>query len=408
MLAVLNLFGYTNLLQRVTVMDGQIQSGMPNAGSSGVGPIVGEGWVQLGGAESKKIFWDELSQADQNMVLQYLFLSAQAPILIPPQAVITTQESGINSVGGVSAGTVAILTEQNKHQIIMNMLDGWIKNVREIAAESEKDYQKRTVEAMDHAFRTYRDHGGSNKDPYFSLFAVGMIIVGTGITQAILPTNVDPKVTQIGINPVLDMYTQVITPNMEQMVALGMIGTIFGAGVQYFTAAEVAAKESNNAANKEGQKDTAFAVGYAKNMIDLVNSGNFNGYLMAIVTQNIEKGGVTISPDSAFERIAMVKMILLSSALAMIYQAEAGKMTGTEFAGMLNGTIHFAEGNVRAQLVALIKENLGLVKDAKVREAILNSLLEFFDSEPSLDTLAKPAELFRKLGEKLPMGDISS
>src|SRR4051812_46781280 len=111
-------------------MDGQIQSGMPNAGASGAGgpaPIVGDGWVQLGGTAGKKIFWDELSQADQNMVLQYLyFLSPQIPMLIPPQSVVSTAQE-INNIGGmgnVNVSSIAVLTEQNKHDIIMNMLDG--------------------------------------------------------------------------------------------------------------------------------------------------------------------------------------------------------------------------------------------------------------------------------------------
>lgn len=391
-------------------MDGQIQSGMPGAGTpgaSGPAPIVGDGWVQLGGTEGKKIFWDELSQADQNMVLQYLyFLSPQIPMLIPPQSVISTAQE-INNVGGmgnVNVSSIAVLAEQSKHDIIMNMLDGWIKNIREIGEQSEKDYQKKTIEAMDLAFRTYRDHGNPQKDVNFPLFSVGLIIVGTGITQAMLPNKIDPGVTQIGVNPVLNMYTHAIVPNMNEMVALGMIGAIYGAGIQYFTVAEIAAKGATG--DKEKPKDNVFAQGYAKNMISLVNSSSFNSYLMAIVTQNIPKGQ-TVSPESAFERIAMVKMILLSSALAILYQAEAGKMSGEEFAGMLNGTIKFEAGNIRANLVSLIRANLDIVKDPKVRSAILNSLLEFFDTDPSIETLSKPAELFKKLGENLHRGDIT-
>jgi hypothetical protein len=392
-------------------MDGNIQSGMPNAGTSGTAgpaPVVGEGWVQLGGTEGKKIFWDELSKADQNLVLQYLyFLSAQVPILTPPQAIFTPQEaSSVGSVGGVSVGTVAVLTAQKKHDIIMNMLDGWIKNIQEITAQSEKDYQKKTIDAMDTAFRTYRDHGNPIKDPNFPLFSVGLIIVGTGITQAMLPNNVDAAVTQIGINPVLNMYTHAIVANMNEMVALGMIGAIYGAGVQYFTVAEIAAKGAGDGGGKEKPKDSVFAQGYAKNMMNLVKSESFNSYLTAIVTQNIPKGGF-VSPESTLERAAMVKMILLSSALAIIYQAEAGKMTGEEFAGMLNNTIKFEDGNIRAQLVSLIKANLNLIQDPKVRGAIVNSLLEFFDTDPSIETLSKPAELFKKLGAKVPRGDLS-
>lgn len=385
-------------------MSGQIQSGMPGAS---LNPILGDGWVQLGGTDSKKIFWDELSQADQSMVLQYLyFLSAQAPILPPPQQVITPGQSNaigdVGSVGGVSAGSIAFLTMQKQHEIIMNMLDGWIKNIREIAAQSEKDYQKKVIEAMDQAFHTYKDHGNISKDPNFPLFSVGMIIVGTGVFQAMLPNKVDPAVSQIGINPVLSMYTHVIEPNVNQMVNLGMIGAIFGAGVQYFTVAEIAAKGTEG---KEEKKGSIFAEGYAKNMKDLINSPSFNSYLMAIVTQNVAKGE-SISPEGVLERVAMVKMILLASALAILYQAEAGKMTGDEFAGMLDKTIKFEEKNIRSTLVNMILENLNTVKDPKVRTAILNSLLEFFDTDPSIETLSKPAELFKKLGEKLPRGDI--
>lgn len=374
-------------------MDEQVHSGLP--WTEGPAPIIGEGWVQFGGTAGKKVYFDELSKADQDLIIQYL-LSARFPVLAPPQTV--TISSDDNQVKSVNMNSVTQKMDQARHDIIIAMLDSWLVNIQKIAEQNKRNDERRAIERMEIAFHEFKHQEALQDAKEFSLFAVGMIIVGTGIHQSILT---DPTFGMVQINPVVSMYNHVITPVMGDMRAeLGLIGAIFSAGVTYFSMAQVAASVKGSKPS-----DNAFARSHAENVLSLINSASFNQYLMAIVV-NSTPNGQSLDPKRAQELIAMVKMVLLSSSLAMLYQAEAGRMTGQEFGGMLNFTIAFPENDIRSRLVALIHSNLKLLSP-KEREKVLAGLLEYFDGDPSLDALADPSKVFAGLYENLPRGELA-
>jgi hypothetical protein len=250
------------------------------------------------------------------------------------------------------------------------------------------------------AHEVYKKQEAIQPNDNFPIFAVGLIMVGTGIQATMIP---DQVVNNVQFNPIVNMYNQVAAPVMADMnVQLGMVGAIFAAGIQYFTIAQLAA---GGADGKAPKKDLAFAKGFAENMLGLVGSTSFNTYLAAIVAQSIPKD-TTTSPQRAVELVAMLKIILLSSALAMVYKAEAGKMTGTEFAGMLSGNIKFEAGDIRASLITQIKTNLKLLSP-KDQEKFLLTLLEYFDGDPSIDTLADPSKVFAGIYGDVPRGELA-
>lgn len=377
-------------------MEGGIQSGMPWVG--GTAPILGDGWVQFGGPDSAKVFWDKLSKADQDLIIQYL-LSAQNPVLIPPQTIFLSSSNDY-SVSGVSATQVALQMEETRHKIIIGMLDGWLKSIQEQADRSKKEDEKRAIEGLSIAYHTYRHEVDLQADSNFPLFAVGMIIVGTGIHQMMLPSS---NMGGVDFNPVVDMYAKTIMPMMGDMRAeLGLIGAIYAAGIQYFTLAQIASESvGKNARPKDGE----FAKGYAENVVKLIGDPQFNAYLLAIVARGVPQGESLVK-ERLREQCAMVKVVLLSSALAMLYKSEAGKMTSLEFAAMLKGEIKFQDGDIRATLVALIRENLDEISPA-LKEVILGALLEYFDSDPAIEALGDPAKVFAGIYGTLPRGDLA-
>jgi hypothetical protein len=378
-------------------MSGQIHSGLP--WTQGAEPVIGDGWVQIGGPSGQKVFFDQLSKADQDLVIQYL-LSAQFPVLVPPAQIAETS-NGDNKVGAVSSSSIQYQVEDATHKIITAMLDSWIINLQKNADESKRADEKKTIEKMAVSYQEIKHQQAIAPNEIFPIFAIGMIIMGTGITQALLP---DPTVGTVQMNPIVSMYNQTIPHVMTDMQAqMSMIGAIFAVGVQYFTVAQLASSESGKA-GKEAQKDLNFAKGYAENMIGLISSAPFNSYLMAIVSQSIP-GDKTLAPQKALDLVTMLKIILLSSALALLYQAKAGKMTSTEFAGMLSGNIQFAPDDMHGKLIVQIKAHLALLSP-KDQEKILTSLLEYFDTSPNLDTLADPSKVLQGMYARSPKGDL--
>lgn len=376
-------------------MSGEIHSGIP--WTSGPTPIIGDGWVQLGGPTGEKIYFDQLSQSDQDLVIQYI-LSAQFPVLMPPQLVNQTNSS--NSIEGAISASVALKAGQTQHDIITKMLDTWLASIKQIAEDNKRADEKRVIDKMAIAHEVYKKQEAVQPNDNFPIFAVGLIMVGTGIQATMIP---DQVVGNVQFNPVVSMYNKVAMPVIADInVQLGMVGAIFAAGIQYFTIAQMASGAANG---KVAQKDLNFAKGYAENMLGLVASASFNQYLSAIVAQSVPKDTVT-SPQRSIELVAMLKIILLSSALAMVYKAEAGKMTGTEFAGMLSGNIKFEAGDVRSSLITQIKSNLKLLSP-KDQEKFLLTLLEYFDGDPSIDTLADPSKVFAGIYGEVPRGELA-
>ena len=372
-------------------MSGQIHSGLP--WTQVTAPVIGEGWVQLGGSNGKKIYLDQLSKADQDLIIQYL-LSSQFPVLTPPQAAYSSNNHQTANIEGAGA----LKMDQARHDIVTAMLDSWLESIQKTAEQNKRIAEKKVIEKLDLAYQEFKRQGARESDGNFPLFVVGLIIVGTGIHQSILP---DPTLGTVQMNPVVSMYNHVAIPVMGDMRAeLGLIGAMFSAGIKYFTVAQAAAEGSS-----EKLKDGAFAKGYAENIIGLISSNSFNQYLMAIVVRSIPKGQ-TLDPKRSSELVAMVKIILLSSALAMLYQVETGKMKGAEFAGMLSGTIVFPEADIRSRLIDLIRSHLKLM-NPKDREKTLTALLEYFDGDPSIDSLADPSKVFAGLYEALPRGELA-
>lgn len=376
-------------------MDGEIHSGLP--WTAGPEPIIGDGWVQLGGPSGQKVYFDQLSKADQDLVIQYI-LSAQFPVLMPPQLV--NQSNNSNSIEGAISASIALKVGQTQHDVITAMLDSWLASIKEIAEENKRADEKRVIEKMAIAHDVYKKQEAVQPNDNFPIFAVGMIIVGTGLHATMIP---DQVVGNVQFNPVVNMYNQVVIPVVGDIaVQMGMVGAIFAAGIQYFTIAQMA---SGAADGKEPKKDIAFARGYAENMLGLVASQSFNNYLTAIVAQSLPKD-LTTSPQRSIELVAMLKIILLGSALALVYKAEAGKMTSHEFAGMLSGNIKFEAGDVRASLITQIKSNLKLLSP-KDQEHILMTLMEYFDGDPSIDTLADPSKVFAGIYGDVPRGELA-
>lgn len=374
----------------------EIQSGLSGAGAPI--PIIGDGWVQLEGASSEKVTWDELSQAEQVMVLQYL-LSAQSPQLTPPSSVDAgNNSSAISSISALQ--TVASLDSKN-HEIISGILDAWLDGIKQIAdaqkaddikKQQEKTELNRQIQGLSNVNTAYRASENYASDPNFNGITLGIIITGTGITEAMMVDSAGA-----GVNPVQDIANRTIAPLSND---LSMLIPVFCMCAVYQASLQVVSEVSNS----EEPKNLDFANKFAQNIMGLIGSANFNSFLSVLITANVADGA-PVGADRMNQLMASLKLVLLSSALALVYIAEAGKMTDVEFQAMLSGKMTFPEGDIKGKLLASIQVQLAAMAPSD-KAMILSALSSFFNSNPSLDALSNPATVFAGLNRALPRGDI--
>lgn len=379
--------------------DSNIQPGVSS--TWGTTPTIGENLAQLRGMIQKQVFWDQLSQSDQEAVMQAI-LTAQFPLLVPPQETneINRESSSISSAEGTS-GKMQLQLAKQQHEVIMSMLESWSKNIQEQAEMSEKAEERRSLERMANMYQLNKKEIQKEQDATFPIFTMGLMLTGVmGMQHVMMPT-IDAA--SIGINPIADMSAAAMLPKLGDMRAeLGLIGAIYAAGIQYFTVAQLATESTNKSTSP---KPGDFAKGFAENVISLLGNAEFNHYLLAIVTQTTQKNE-KLTPEKQQELVSTVKLVLLSSALAMLYKVEAGKMTSIEFAAMVKGEITFEKGSLQHTLVGLIRNMLDNMSP-KMRELVTLSLLEYFDKDPAIENLANPAKVFGGMYETLPSRDFS-
>lgn len=95
------------------------------------------------------------------------------------------------------------------------------------------------------------------------------------------------------------------------------------------------------------------------------------------------------------------KLVLASSALMLLYTAEAGKVTPEEFHGVLKGEINFPHGSLQYVLVSLIKEQL---QQMSIQEgaAVIEALFHYIDGSPDPKEMMEPVHVFQKILKDIP------
>ncbi|MFV0341074.1 MAG: hypothetical protein ACK5MA_10705 [Parachlamydiaceae bacterium] len=374
-------------------MTNSVGSGIPNDDVSSV--IFGPDWVQLNGPDSQKLTFDQLTPSEQAYIITIL-LNAQTPLLVPPDSFQANENNmAISNIRAMYS------LDTTKNNAISSMLDNWLTSIQQQAQASREADQRQNIERREIQREIVQLQ--VMKDNYFqqienesaaavSAFALGMIITGAGITQMMLP---DPS-SIVSFTPIQEIAASTIQPIVPD---LSMLIPVFCLGIMYTTAAQVISQPSSM-----GEEiDQAYAQQYAENMLALVGSNSFGAFLNNMITASIAKG-TPVSEQRMSQLASVVRLVLLSTALALVYVAEAGKMTSIEFRAMLNGEIELPNGDIRNDLLSRIEEELGNM-DPNEREALLASLDEFFDSNPTMETLSSPTKVFKSLNTYLPQAD---
>ncbi len=322
------------------------------------------------------------------------------------QNATATGAAGIGGVSSSGSSSKAIdpelfnlQTKNALNEICINMLNAWSKSVkengeaikREMNSQVYKDWEARhgklgyeawmntlspeqrlqveqypnfdqrvkLDQGMSLGLSDYLNQIKTSTDPVVNRdlpFLASTLAISGGVNLATgaIP---DTLSSQILVQPIKDATDRILVQNTgTQAAELGYIGGLFAAGAAYFSFGQTLVK----AAAPPPEINYEFAKNYAQKVLDLVNGSQFNSLAMALVTASTEEGG-SLSEERTQQQIQKLKIVLLSTALALLYKTESsfkgqgGGITGKEFLDMVNGNDGLLDSPLKKDLVAQLR-----------------------------------------------------
>jgi hypothetical protein len=355
-----------------------------------------------------------------------LFYASSIPMLSPPNNQVSN--TGDLSIG--AAGIAALQIEEETHNIISNMWDNYIADLRELAErDREEDLRRETVDAdkagpqsavqyfaylMAITPTERADETGQGDTTLSIQFSDAVnqwqLVNSTGAGGASADNNSVGAVSGTATTDALMLAMMLNFPSSQEVTtnpvfdALSAVGPSTGLPADYQTAAAlVAALLYNGAASRAmtGNVDPTassgpfhdlnFAKDFAQNVIN------------TIVTHNLEQTDPS-TPEGG--RNNMVKLMLAAIALNMLFRAGYGGMEGGDLEAILAGNTADIPDEIRGlieQLASYI--NSYLPTDQASRQEWINRLTSYVNNKESVDSMVETGDL---LSESLDTGSIDT
>jgi hypothetical protein len=227
-------------------------------------------------------------------------------------------------------------------------------------------------------------------------------VMSLGVTE--LTTSVDgltsnPFVSSVELLEKLQpLFPQLVVQDMIPMINL-MVASTFYAGALNDAV--------SNIREREGENHLEAAQNFASSVIKMV--ADPSSIMMTFV--NKMEGADQMSPELKERMAAMVKLVLASVALSLLYSVEVGKVQSGKFWGMepqefrdlLNGTIEInSSGDLTPQeqmmvtLLKQIKAQLDILSEAE-RAQTIETILSYVGGNHNLQGMLDPGHVFREV-----------
>lgn len=374
------------------------------------------------------------------------------PVLMPPLIVPTSLselngENGnsVSGVGAASASNAAVLLklasdfEKMKHAIITDIWDIFMEGLRQSAERAKKkDFLDSLLNAQEngpkssaeyyafvmamsaaqratetdsaltvqfrHAFEDWIVNpmqgnsfnvvsinpisgqavtDSSAQDFPNSSFIVGALTANSELVRQAIGAVSLTLGAQISTSPIADALFAVGPTSglpVDSQAAAAMIAALLNGGAVAKASSDTIKQAASGV---QPPRDLDFAINYAKQ-------------IMAIVTHPLESEATM--PASRAEQNQLVRLMLTTMALNMVYRSAYGGMSGEELASILQGNTEDLPEEIKPlidQLVGLIK--LYLPKDPEARREAIANLMEYVDSKDSVDSMLETTHIFSGL-----------
>jgi len=345
---------------------------------------------------------DSLSASEIEAALSMMWtIYAQNPTLPPPVE--------FNKLSSIDGGILGLSAQY--HKIIMNVLDSWSENIKKIAATSAEiekgpqhqlkiEHERKLRLGIVDGVKNYADQvKSSREDGLLGSLASALVLTGAFIGSV---TVVDVSSTlMVGVTPQIDAVVgfanHALSPLSETFAAqLGLIGAwAMGTMISYTTLESVVDKQSGKTVDEK-----TLAEKYAGKALRMIVSPEFERFISGMLEPRTEKGE-PLSEERQNQLAAVLKMVLLSSALAAVYMSKTEHITGDEFLALAKGTMKPEKG-VETELVNAIKDLLdAMLPSEKVK--ILDALASYMDTHPKFSSFLNVGKTFDSVNEELTL-----
>lgn len=355
-------------------------------------------------------FLSTLSPSQQQALAAYFIMNL--PILAAPN------DQGVKIDGAAVNASISL-------QISQIGSDIWDKYIEYLAQEEQRlrDYlkspayqlwldQHKPAQAGDGASSAWLHSidGLSNYisnahdlNPQAAQFMVASVVIagtimGTGVNVPdVVSTNL------VSVNPIQDAVGSVVSslpPNFQDTLALTI--NLFAVGAVYTAAAEVIAKGK---AIDPKELDLEMAKSYAKNVCDKVDSNEINYCLMALLVHHTEDG-VPLTNEKFNKLAAMVKMIMISIAMAVLYKVEAGAINGLDFKALVNGDLQPRTEEEKELVASFTRLKGERAISSQEWDEVIEGLAGFFDKNPAVNDIMNPVKVYASVNSTVTLGEV--
>lgn len=369
------------------------------------------------------------TQSRSRQEVDAVIANSANPMLSMPVHV-TISLSGNAAVSGVASASFTAKMFQQIEDIKMSVLDGWSKNIKEIAERDERDrnspqykakLDRQTSQflaelarmspeasinaainspefgkilqkvsplekaALTESTRSYATISGMQSfSAQQGAAAAGMLAMMGGIggvagietviqgnTVVTTVENVAGSLTNV-TQSIVPAASQAMVADMNAMIL--MMGTFFSDKIMSFSAAETAV----NAAKKgEKPKSLDVALNFSRNIVSLVTDPGFNAFINNHVISRMP-GADKLSETQKEQLTSLIRIVMLGTAVGLLSKAEMGWINPAQFKEIIAGRTtldgpHDARHNL---IAALMKESESLDKAGSSVKARKNAVID--------------------------------
>ena len=141
----------------------------------------------------------------------------------------------------------------------------------------------------------------------------------------------------------------------------------------------------------EGQATYDAAKAYAVSLSAFLTDPSFEGFVSSQLESARAEG--LVNEGQIYLLTATFRIALLIHAMATLYKAETGGVTGQEIMGLIDGTVPVEESNYLRTLSTLVNESLKTLP-GDIGQTLIAQLLQNYDQQLQIGSVTEPIRSF--------------